>query len=201
MRLNSAGLLLLVVFLLTSCAIQVPPDGGPQDLSAPILVSSTPENHTTSFTGHDIELNFDEYISLNNITSQLIISPLLKNQPETTVKKRSMLIHFEDTLLENTTYTINFGEGVADNNEGNKLQSFQFVFSTGTVLDSLKIQGRITNAFDNKPSKGIMSLLYRENGDSLPFHQRPVYFSTTNDSGYFTISNISPGFYKMIALK
>ncbi len=201
MRLTRAGFLFFVVVILSSCAIKVPPDGGPQDLSAPRLVSSKPENYSTSFSGHDIQLDFDEFISINNISSQLIISPLLKNQPETKIRKKSLLVHIEDTLLENTTYTINFGEGVADNNEGNKLANFQFVFSTGPILDSLKIDGRVTNAFDKKTSKGILALLYRDTDDSLPYLQRPVYFSTTNDSGFYRINNISPGSYKMIALK
>src|SRR5205814_1994714 len=104
--------------LMQSCAIQVPPGGGDKDTEPPKLLSCEPPNYSTHFDKHDIRFDFDEYVALNEINSQLIVSPLLKNQPETKVKKKSILIHIQDTLLENTTYTMNFGKGIMDNNEG-----------------------------------------------------------------------------------
>jgi len=125
----------LLMFLFASCAIQVPPDGGRKDLEPPHIISSEPPNYSTSFNGHDIVLNFDEFISLNEINSQLIVSPLLKYSVETKVRKKSLFIHIKDTLLENSTYTMNFGEGIIDYNEGNKLSNFQFIFSPGPVMN------------------------------------------------------------------
>ena len=191
----------LLLFSFGSCAIQVPPDGGNKDLEPPHIISSSPSNYSTSFKGHYIRLDFDEFISLNEISSQLIVSPLLNYPVETKIRKKSLFIHIQDTLLENSTYTMNFGQGITDYNEGNKLDNFQFVFSTGTVIDSLEIGGKVEAAFDHKSSKGILALLYRGNSDSLPYIERPLYFAQTNDSGLFKIRNISPGYYKLIALK
>lgn len=190
-----------VVLFLGSCAIQVPPGGGSKDLKPPQLISSEPANFSSLFRGNDIRLNFDEYISLNDISTQLIVSPLLKYPPEIKIRDKSLLIHIRDTLIENTTYTINFGQGISDNNEGNKLENFQYVFSTGPIVDSLNIQGKIENAFDRKPEKGVLALVYRGTFDSLPYLERPLYFSRSNDAGEFRISNISPGSYKLIGLK
>ncbi len=192
---------IIIFFLFSSCAVQVPPTGGVKDSTPPKLLSSTPENYTTDFNGREIVLEFDEYISLNDIGAQLIVSPLLKYPVETKIRKKSLLIRIQDTLEANTTYTFNFGNGIADNNEGNKLEDFQFVFSTGPIVDSLNIRGRMISAFDNKPEKGVLALLYRQNDDSLPFLERPVYFAKVNDNGEYRISNISPGSYKIIGLK
>ena len=120
--------IILTSLLLNSCAIQVPPGGGEKDVIPPKLLKAEPPNFSTGFTGHDFKLDFDEYITLNDLGNQLIVSPLLKNAPEVHVRKKSLLVHISDTLLENTTYTINFGQGIADNNEGNKLDNFQYVF-------------------------------------------------------------------------
>ncbi len=201
MTLNRLFYFCMISILFESCAIQVPPDGGKKDVEPPHILSSQPANYSNLFKGHDLQLNFDEFISLNEIGSQLIVSPLLKNPPELKIRKKSLLIHFQDTLLENTTYTLNFGQGIADNNEGNKLENFQFVFSTGTIIDSLDVQGSVETAFDHKKSKGVLALLYRSTEDSIPFLEKPLYFSRTNDSGQFRISNISPGYYKLIGLK
>ncbi len=191
-----------VLFLfLGSCAIQVAPGGGPKDINPPQLISSQPENFSNYFQGNNIRLNFDEFITLNDISSQLIVSPPLKYIPEIKIRDKSLLIHIRDTLIENTTYTINFGQGISDNNEGNKLENFQYVFSTGPIVDSMKIQGKIENAFDRKPEKGVLALVYRDTFDSLPYLERPLYFSKSNDAGEFLINNISHGFYKLIALK
>ena len=201
MKLNRIFYFYLLLITFWSCAIQVPPSGGVQDLEPPKLISSEPANFSILFSSHDIQLNFNEFISLNDFGSQLIVSPLLKYSPEVKIRNKSLLIHILDTLLENTTYTMNFGQGITDNNEGNKLENFQFVFSTGAIIDSLDIQGLIETAFDKKTEKGVLALAYRENIDSLPYLERPLYFSRTNDSGQFRINNIAPGSYKLIGLK
>src|SRR5436190_1465351 len=191
MRFGQYCFSLLIIFL-SSCAIQVPPEGGNKDTEPPHVLSSTPPANTTNFTGRDIRLNFDEYITLNEINSQLIVSPLLKHPVETKVRKRSVLVHFDDTLLANSIYTLNFGQGIVDYNEGNKLENYQYVFSTGPVIDSLSISGKIKTAFDNKTSKGMLVMLYKEISDSLAYLERPLCFSRTNDSGQYQIRNIAP---------
>jgi hypothetical protein len=184
-----------------SCAIQVPPQGGERDVQPPEVLSCEPPNYSTGFNGKEIQINFDEYVSLNDINSQLIVSPLINNTPETQIRKKTLTIRLTDTLMENTTYTLNFGDGIVDYNEGNKLPDFQFVFSTGTILDTLRVSGNAKYAFDGKSEKGLLVMLYRSMDDSLPYLERPVYFSKTNDSGQFIINNISPGSYRIIGLK
>ncbi len=191
----------LVVILFTSCAIQVAPQGGEKDVLPPKILKTIPENFSINVKPTDIVLSFDEFIVLNDVNTQLVVSPLLKYAPETKIRKKSVTIHFLDTLEENTTYTLNFGNAIADNNEGNVLENYQFVFSTGSVVDSLKIEGKIEYAFDHKIDKALLALIYKETDDSLPFIKRPMYFAKTNTEGEFSINNIAPGNYKLIALE
>ncbi|HRH66346.1 MAG TPA: Ig-like domain-containing protein [Bacteroidia bacterium] len=183
------------------CAIQVPPGGGDKDIAPPVIEKMIPENYSTGFTGHDIVIRFDEFIVLKDIQSQLLVSPPLANPPETKVRKKTLFIHFEDTLREHSTYTFNFGNAIVDNNEGNVLENFQYVLSTGDVIDSLEIKGKAEFAFDHKTEKGILVMLYRQEDDSVVFRERPLYFAKTNDAGIFHVKNIAPGSYKVFALK
>lgn len=193
--------LFFILVLFSSCAIRVNPTGGEKDIKPPVILKAVPENLSVNVKSNDIVLTFDEFVQLKDINSQLIVSPLLKYTPETKIRKKSLYIHFLDTLEQNTTYTLNFGNSIADNNEGNSLENYQFVFSTGSVVDSLKISGKLEYAFDKKTEKGLVAMLYKESDDSLPFKQRPLYFAKTNDAGEFAISNIAPGDYKLIALE
>ncbi len=190
-----------MLLLLSSCAIQVPPDGGAKDVKPPKLLHSTPENYSTHFTGTSVELQFDEFIQVKDPSTQLVVSPLLKNQPVIKVKKKSVFIELSDTLMANTTYTMNFGNSIVDVNEGNIKENFQFVFSTGDHIDSLKITGSVKNAWNLKTDKNYVVNLYHESGDSLPYLERPDYFAKTDKEGHFTISNIAPGKYKIVAIK
>lgn len=187
--------------LITSCAIRVDPSGGEKDVLPPEVIKTVPENYSVNTSPKDIVLTFDEFVQLKDINTQLVVSPLLKYPPESKIKKKSVYIHLQDTLEENTTYTFNFGNSITDNNEGNVLENYQFVFSTGNVVDSLKISGKIEYAFDHKKEKNILAMIYKADEDSLPFKQRPNYFAKTNESGEFKINNIGPGNYKFIALE
>ena len=178
----------------------MPPEGGAKDIIPPKIISTDPENKSLNFHGSDIRIEFDEIVSIPELTSQLVVSPLLKNPPEIKARKNTLYISLKDTLRENTTYTMNFGSGIADNNEGNKLEDYQFVFSTGNILDTLSINGKVEKAFDKTTEKGILVSLYQTDGDSIPFLERPLYFTKTNDAGNFSITNISPGSYRIFAL-
>ena len=186
---------------LVSCASQVMPQGGDKDTNPPKITKTLPENFSTGFKSKKIVITFDEYIQLKDLNSQLIVSPPLSRTVETKIRQKTLEIETSDTLQPNTTYTLNFGNSIVDNNESNALENFQYVFSTGDVIDSLKISGKVENAWDKKTEKGILVMLYKMQDDSLPLKKRPDYFSKTNDKGEFTISNISPGKYKMFALK
>ncbi len=191
----------LVFLFIMSCANQVPPSGGPKDVKPPKVLKTVPENYSTNFSSHEVVITFNEYIQLKDLSKQLIISPPLQKPPDVSIHKKSLVIKLKEALKANTTYTMNFGEAIADINEGNILENYQYVFSTGDVLDSLAMKGKVINAFDHKTEKGILVMLYKTDEDSIPYKSRPDYFSRTNDSGQFKITNIAPGDYKIFALK
>lgn len=182
--------------------------GGPKDEDPPILLKSEPESMTTNFKGDKIRLTFDEYIKLKDVQDQLIVSPPLKNQPEISPQggaQKYVEITLKDTLKENTTYTINFGQSVQDNNEGNPSSFLTYVFSTGDYIDSLEIQGAIKDAFNQKADEFITVMLYEIDSaytDSTLFKKPPNYITNTLDSTViFSLKNIKEGKYAIFALK
>ena len=148
------GTLLLLGFILLNtfqCAKRASPTGGSKDSIPPILINASPKMNTTFFDKEEIKLTFDEYITLKNVSKQLIISPPLNSDQykvyPTTGASKKVTIKLLDTLLENTTYTFNFGEGIVDFNESNPSPYLSYTLSTGATIDSLYIRGRITDAF------------------------------------------------------
>src|SRR5436190_7190242 len=113
-----------------SCANQVAPQGGAKDVKPPKVLKAIPENFSTGFDSKKIQITFDEYVQLKDLNSQLIVSPPLSRQPVTKIRQKTLTIELSDTLHPNTTYTMNFGNAILDNNEGNPLEDFQYVFST-----------------------------------------------------------------------
>lgn len=195
-------LLYIFILFLSSCAIQVPPGGGEKDTKPPELIGSNPEPFATNFSGNSVQLDFNEYVQVKDASTQLVVSPLLKQNPVVKIRKKSVIISFEeDTLLPNTTYTMNFGSSLVDVNEGNAKDDFQFVFSTGDHIDSLAISGKVFSGKTLNPEGGLIVLLYRTANDSLPFLSRPDYFAKTDKEGNYRIRNIAPGNYKVVAIK
>ncbi|MEO8086656.1 MAG: Ig-like domain-containing domain [Bacteroidota bacterium] len=190
-----------LMLIASSCAIQVAPTGGEKDVKPPMVKKSSPGNFSTLFNVHDISISFNEYIALKDLNTQLVVSPPLKHTPDIKVKKMTLHIHLEDTLLQHTTYTMNFGNAITDIREGNAVEDFQYVFSTGDVIDSLKVPGIVQNAFDKKNEKGIYIMVYRGTDDSLPLKSLPDYFAKTAEDGSFEVKNVSPGSYRIFALK
>lgn len=200
-------LVVLLSVIISSCARKGRPEGGPKDENAPIMMTAKPPYETTFFKAKNIRIYFDEYIVLKDLSKQLVVSPPLKNPalitPQGTPSKY-INIKILDTLKPNTTYTFNFGNAVQDNNENNKLESFKYVFSTGSYIDSLKIKGNISDAFDNKKMKEIAVLLYRLDStynDSIIYKEKPNYVTSTLDSTNFEFTNLRDGKYLMLALK
>jgi uncharacterized protein (DUF2141 family) len=199
--------ILLSFILSTSCAKRGFIDGGPKDTIAPILVSSKPENFSTNFVGNDIRIIFDEYIKLKDVDKQLIISPPLKNKPDISPVSASKYINIRlrDTLKENTTYSFNFGQSIQDNNEGNPFQSFTYVMSTGSAIDSLTLKGRIKDAYLNKTDDFVSVYLYDINdkfSDSVVYKSMPRYATNTlNQGNDYEFKYLKPGQYKLVALK
>lgn len=187
--------------ILHSCAQIVAPTGGPKDITPPQVVFSTPENYTTNFDRNKIVIGFDEFIKLNNVNQQLVISPLLEEKPDIYMQGKKLIIDLNNDLDSNTTYTFNFGKAIADINENNPLTNYQFVFSTGDKLDSLRVGGHILNAFDLKPQEEVFVMLYKTMEDSTPCRDLPDYIGRTDKSGAFFIPNIRPGEYGIFGLK
>ena len=198
---------LLFALSFTDCAKKGRPTGGLRDSLPPVIVRSVPENYTTNFSQDEIRIYFDEYIKLNEIQKNLIISPPLKYQPVITPLSTSKILKIKilDTLRENTTYSFNFGRSIVDNNEGNEFEYFKYVFSTGPFIDSLKLRGTIRDAELSKPEGVTTVMLYDINEtftDSIVFSEKPTYITTTQDStNTFELSNLREGKYLLLALK
>lgn len=192
------------VLFLWSCATIVAPSGGPKDVEPPIVEGSEPQNYALNFSSNEVMLSFDEYVAVQDLRNNLLISPPLKELPKSLVKGKSLLLSFQDTLVENTTYTFNFGNSIKDITEGNILKDFQYVVSTGNYIDSLKVLGSVKHAFKRDPIEGATVMLYAcdsyEQCDSLPYLELPRYFGTTNLNGEFAIQHIKSGKYFVFAL-
>lgn len=189
-----------IVLLATGCAQIVAPSGGEKDTQAAEVLKTIPQNESTSFNAERIEFYFDEYVQLNDIYNQLLISPPLEKQPEVRIKRKSMILELKEKLQENTTYTFNFGEGIRDVNEGN-ITKLTYVCSTGEKLDSLSMRGMVKDAFTNQPKEGVKVMLYDYSNDSLPFLERPIYFTRTNAEGNWNIDYLKGGEYRLFALQ
>jgi hypothetical protein len=189
------------------CAKRGSITGGLKDTLAPVLVSSTPKNLSTDFKGNEITLYFDEYVKLKNINKQLIISPPMKYEPLITPTNVSKFIKIQikDTLQPNTTYSFNFGQSITDNNEGNALNQFKYIFSTGSYIDSLTLNGKIKDAYEKNVDNFVSVMLYEVNDkfkDSMIYKENPRYITNTLDSmRTFKFENLKAGKYLMIALK
>jgi len=193
---------LIIFYLLGGCAKMGMMSGGTKDTTPPAVVSSKPKNYSNNFNSQKIEIVFSEFIQLKNVNQELIISPPLPKKPTVRVKNKTLMIELNNELREKTTYTLNFGKAVADNNEGNPLTNFEFVFSTGEFLDSLSVQGILVSAFNLRPSKEPFIVgIYDQMEDSIPLKSIPVYIGKTDDKGHFMINNIKEDTFKVFALK
>ncbi len=192
-----------VLFGLSACATVGSPVGGPKDLDPPYVVSAVPDNYTTNFDANSFEITFNEFIQLKSVNQELLVSPPLQNRPEIREKGKSFeVVLREDSLRPNTTYTFFFGNAIADNNEGNLLPDYEYVFSTGSYIDSLSVKGRVLDAFTLKPPEdGVLVMLHSNLNDSAPYHTLPDFISRSNEEGYFSINNVRPDLYRLMALK
>jgi len=183
-----------------SCASIGNPTGGLFDTIPPVLVRSNPEPNSIRFKGNKIELLFDEYLTTTIDSKKVIITPPQSKMPIIKVLGKKVVVELKDSLIDNTTYTFDFTDGIADNNENNAIEGFTFAFSTGDVIDSLVVSGTVLNAENLEPMPGIVVGLHSNLADSafttLPF----LRTSVTNDKGQFWIRNVAPGTYKLYAL-
>ena len=200
--------ILFSLIILFGCAKRGNPTGGPKDSIPPVLVNASPKLNSTNFDSEEIRLTFDEWVKLDKVQDQLIISPPLEKssyeiKPLSGVTKK-VFLKFLDSLAPETTYTINFGNSIQDNNENNPLTFFSYTFSTGETIDSLYIRGNTKDAFSQESDEFISLQLYRVDSlfkDSIIFNDKPTYISNTLDSTNYKFQNLKEGKYLLIALK
>lgn len=187
--------------MLYACANMASPNGGPYDEVPPKFISSTPAPGQLNYKGKKVEILFDELVQVDKPTENVIVTPPQMSQPVIRANGRRVVVALEDTLKENTTYTIDFTNSIADNNEKNVLQNFSFAFSTGPTIDTLQISGILLDAATLEPMSGITVGVHTNLADSA-FTTTPfVRTSRTNERGQFTIRNMAPGTYRIYALE
>jgi len=198
------GLVICFYALITfnsGCAQISSPTGGARDSLPPVLVKASPPQNTVNFKGNRISLSFNEYIDLQELQGNLIISPLQKVNPVVSYNLKSISVRFKDTLLPNTTYSLDFGNAIKDVHEGNVLKNFTYVFSTGNTIDSLKLSGRVILAETGNVDSTIMVMLYRNTADSAVLKTKPDYMTRLNGSGRFEFKNLPDNNFNIYALK
>ena len=194
---SSIAMLLIIA---VSCASIGTPTGGARDEDPPRFVSANPAPGSVNVKANKIDITFNEIVNVKDAFSNVIISPPSKQVPRVSSLGRKVTVTFNDTLKENTTYTIDFGSSIEDNNEGNKLPSFTYTFSTGPEIDTLQISGMVLSADTSEPQQGMLVGVYSNLSDTafstLPFER----MAKTDDRGRFTVMGLSPGQYRIFAL-
>ena len=192
---------LIISFLVYACANRgTGPTGGPKDTTPPKVMKSTPANGSLNFKKKQVQIEFDEMVSIDKPNENVIISPPQLKPPDIKSYGKSVMVNFNEDLMDSTTYSINFGNGIVDLNEKNALKNYVFSFSTGNEIDTLQISGTVVGADDLTPLSGIMVGIYRESNDSVFFKKPFLRIGRTDENGRFTISNIKKGKYKIFAL-
>lgn len=187
--------------MVPGCANIIPPTGGPKDSLPPVLIKASPVNMATQFNGANIEMEFDEYIQLDNLQQELIVNPPFDRTPDITSRLRHLYIKVRDTLQPNTTYTFQFGNAIKDVNESNPLRNFKYVFSTGSYIDSLQLSGTVINAETGLPDSTLSILLHSDPDDSAVAKIKPRFVTKPNGKGEFRFEQMPPGRFYIFALK
>ena len=184
-----------------SCANIGNPSGGPIDKTPPIFMRSNPTPNAVNVKDRKIEIFFDEIVSLKDPSTKIIVSPAQTEMPRMSALGRKVTVELVDSLLPNTTYTIDFSNSIQDNNEGNAIDNFAFAFSTGSVIDSMRVSGYVLDSRTLEPMQSVVVGL-QSNLAGSAFHKEKLQrVALTNDRGQFTIRNVSPGSYHIFALK
>ncbi len=196
----SNTLFVLTLSILAGCASVTTPTGGPKDETPPELIESNPTNGQKNFKGKSIELIFNEDLKLKDPKEEILISPSPGKNNTYTVKKNKVIIEPENPWEENTTYSINFREGIQDITEGNPAENLRLAFSTGETIDSLSIEGNVGLTFSEKIPEKITVALYQSDTFNI-FNHTPTYFTKINKDGFFSIQNLKGGQYYVYAFE
>ena len=187
--------------VIVGCARMGHPDGGWFDDDPPVVIGSHPADQSTNVSAKKISIYFDEYIKLEDATNKVIVSPPQLEMPEIKAAGKRIVVELQDSLKENTTYTIDFSDAISDNNEGNPLGNYTYSFSTGDQIDTMEVAGYVLDASNLEPVKGILVGLYDDLADSA-FKTKPMLrVSRTDSRGRFVVRGVAPGTYRAYALK
>ncbi len=193
-------LVMVAAAVMVACANMGRPEGGPRDELPPVYVRSNPAMGQLNFNGNKITVDFDENIQLDDAMNKIVVSPAQRNTPAISSNGRRVTIELRDTIMPNTTYTIDFADAVKDLNEGNVLDGFAMDFATGDTIDTLRISGMVFEARTLEPAQGMLVGVYSNTSDTaistLPFER----ITKTNQLGQFTLRNLKAGSYRVYAL-
>jgi len=197
-----AILVILKILILSSgCANIIPPAGGPKDSLPPVLVSAKPVDSTKHFNNKKIVFTFDEYVEIQDVQKNLLISPIPKVTPNVERKLNTISVTIRDTLQPNTTYTYDFGNSVKDLNEGNILKNFTYLFTTGDYFDSLRLRGKVILALDGGVDTTLTVMLHKNKADSAIAKEKPKYVAKVDKQGYFYFRNLPKDTFAIYAMK
>lgn len=193
--------IIIAAAVMYSCANIGNPSGGPIDKTPPIFMRSNPTPNAVNVKDRKIEIFFDEIVTLKDPSTKIIVSPAQTEMPRMSALGRKVTVELVDSLLPNTTYTIDFSNSIQDNNEGNAIDNFAFAFSTGSVIDSMRVSGYVLDSRTLEPMQSVVVGLQSNLVDSAFHKEKLQRVALTNDRGQFTIRNVSPGSYHIFALK
>lgn len=193
--------IIIAAAVMYSCANIGNPSGGPIDKTPPIFMRSNPTPNAVNVKDRKIEISFDEIVTLKDPSTKIIVSPAQTEMPRMSALGRKVTVELVDSLLPNTTYTIDFSNSIQDNNEGNAIDNFAFAFSTGSVIDSMRVSGYVIDSRTLEPMQSVVVGLQSNLADSAFHKEKLQRVALTNDRGQFTIRNVSPGSYHIFALK
>ena len=190
-----------IALAMIGCARMGQPDGGWYDDDPPKVLSATPADQATNVNSKKITILFDEYIKLTDATNKVIVSPPQLEVPDIKATGKKIVVELQDSLMANTTYTIDFSDAISDNNENNPMGSYTYSFSTGERIDTFEVSGYVLDACNLEPIKGIMVGLYNDLADSA-FQTKPMLrVSRTDSRGHFVVKGVAPGTYRAYALQ
>ena len=185
----------LISMYITGCANIIPPGGGPRDSLPPKLIVALPKDSATNVRTKNFLLSFDEYVTLQGLQENLIVSPTVKNTPIIDYKLKNVTIKFKDSLEENTTYTLDFGKALVDVNESNMAKGFRYIFSTGNNIDNGNYNGHVKIAATGKVDSTLIVVLHNNLNDTSIYNNTPRYYTRVDGKGNFSFKNLAPGKY------
>jgi len=188
------------IVIVSSCANPGMPIGGAKDTIPPVLVHTDPGSRALNFKGNNVKFTFNEFINPEKISEILVVSPPMLKKPLVRTKSKTLVVEFNEDLKDSTTYSLDFKDAIADNNEQNPYENFRYSFSTGPVFDSLRVSGKLTGSFNLEPVESGLIMLQSNLHDSAVYRVKPDYIAKTDKTGTFMIDNIKPGKYHLFSV-